>query len=1168
MQNDCAQWLRIKLLCSAATVALVGTTLSTPANATINPDTTTPTAIIDTSNTQPYFVGLGIRNEAGNSGGSCSGMLINPRTVIFAAHCVDGLAPGSYDAPTAPGNRAAVGYTMDPTFGTANLRNWLFSLDFGPQPGADGRTMNDSVMVWYDPRSRFGPARPLGDATFLPADIAIAGFALATEALGRDAINGSMLLFSPVTTQPNVIQGGYGQSGTEPGTVRTSDFQRRLGTNNLGFLGNQRDINLAFYGAPIANILSPGTSTYQDMYWTDFDDPQRATRPFFNGPGTTALNASTLDADVFPGNATTNEVNTAPGDSGSPLLTTAFGRQASLGVLSQGSRFFFESLGNPNDNFVRTCQNTTAGTNFSCLGTTSGYNPLFLFWDQIVVNNPYKYVQTTAGDGEWTDGTRWIQELDPLYAVLSGTTLVNGLPVTPALGVSSAAANVGTVRANPSPPAVCAFTGTCPPTGGTSDPLESDLTGSGSAPDSMALPDQVTLTEDTPIVDPSPHTAHAGEEGLIGPSDQALTTALWTSGTLIPVSTGTLTGPGTTNFVPDNTNGTPGLQNSTRFFEVNLRNAGTTFLTGTTITIDRLSVRGATSGLNIRSGATLNTTISSYVDNGNLTVNGTFNPTNLFIFGGTVQGTGTIDALTLNVSGRVAPGNSIGTLNIVGNYAQSPAGLLEIEMDNLTGDVLAVTGSASLSGAVSFQPFGPSPTLGQTHVFLTTGGTRTGTFSSIVDLIPGPLFPIVDYGSNFARVTIGDLCTFSDNSVNTPVCGALGNATALAAMPGAIGQIQQIPSFGGDLAAALEALNPTRAHAQGVVGLQSGDLLRNQFGRRSHDLLGGSGDAAASAQLDMARSQLASTAPTADMLAYAAANALETVDGTGGGGGTIALPNGYAMFFAADVGIAKTDQPAAIGSDDTDVTALTAGIDSYDGKGSAFGVALSYLQSNVSQDYGFGGNTSSDGIAVSGYGSLRSGRLYADGYLSYGWQSFDTERNVPTGPFTIAIANGSTDASQFLAGATLGYHLCRDDLLTLGAVGGLYYTGLDVDGYTETGAGALSAVLPDRTIDSLRSQVGGEAALHLSRTLVPLLRVVWNHEFMDDAFTTQAAFAGAPTVTFTSPGPDLGTDWVTVGAGVSGKLTESTSFVFRYQHDFGRDGQDNQQVSAAARMAF
>ncbi|NOT39789.1 MAG: autotransporter domain-containing protein [Alphaproteobacteria bacterium] len=626
---------------------------------------------------------------------------------------------------------------------------------------------------------------------------------------------------------------------------------------------------------------------------------------------------------------------------------------------------------------------------------------------------------------------------------------------------------------------------------------------------------------------------------------------------------------------PDNTFGATDNPFTVADYAIGQRFYNVTIAGGHTVTLG--DVRDVDI-VGINAGGTLNITGAGDLGfwgqssaSGNLIVNGamrSFDPTGFGVLSvnpaGRLSGTGSVLAPVVN-RGTVAPGNSIGTLNVA-SYTQLGA-LLEIEMNNLTGDILNVTGTASLSGAVSFQPFGPSPVLGQTHTFL-TAGTRTGTFTSVIDLIPGPLFPVVDYGAGFARVTIGNLCTFSDNIVNTPVCGALGDPVAQAAMPAAIAQIQQIPSFGGDLGAALEALNPTRAHAQGLVGLQSGDLLRNQFGRRSHDLLGGSGNAASSAQLDMARSQLASTAPTADMLAYAAANALETVDGTGGGGGTIDLPNGYAMFFAADVGISETDQPAAIGTDDTDVAALTAGIDSANGNGTVFGVALSYLQSKVDQDYGFGGNTSADGVAVSAYGSLRSGLLYADGYLSYGLHSFDTERVVPTGPFTTALASGSTDASQFLAGATLGYHLCRDDLLTLGAVGGLYYIGLDVDGYTETGAGPLSAVLPDRTIDSLRSQLGGEAALHLSSSLIPLLRVVWNHEFMDDAFATQAAFAGAPTVTFTSPGPDLGTDWVTVGAGVSGKLSESTSFVFRYQHDFGRDGQNNQQVSAAARMAF
>jgi uncharacterized protein with beta-barrel porin domain len=1175
MQKKCAQWLRANMLCSAAAVAICAAT-SNVAFAAVTPDGVTPAQVVDTANTQPWWVGLGIRNEAGNGGSSCTGLLINPRTVIFAAHCVDGVNPDAYNAPTALGDRAQVGYTTDPTFGRTNLREFILGLDF-VVPAGDARTMTaSSVMVWYDPRSRFGSAAIPGNGTFLPADVALAGFDTPNELLGRDAVNGMALLFSPVSGSVPVVMGGYGVSGNGFTGTRTSStseesFFRRLVNNTVGFLGDERTISLGIYPAATADLLDPPGLVYQDLYWADFDNPNRATQPFFNGPGADPVCPGTnpncrLDHDPFPGNAVAGEGITAAGDSGSPLATNAFGRTVSLGVLSQGSRFFYESIGNPNDNFVRF-------TEFSNYGTAAGYNPLFLFWDQIVVNNPYKYVTTVAGNGEWTDATRWVQELDPLYMILSGGTLVNGLPGTPALGVSGANPNFGTITPNPSPAATCAFTGTCPLTGGTSAPVlgSTDLMTPISIGDDGTQPTPLSPIDSTIAGNAGSAAANDYEDTIPGnPHEQTMTTALWSSGTLIPVNTGTLTGPGTTNFVPDNTNGTPGLQNSTRFFEVNLRAAGTTFLTGATVTIDRLSVRGASSGLNIRAGARLNTTISSYVDDGTLTVNGIFDPTNLFVLGGRVMGAGTINANMFNVGGVFAPGNSIDTMTVIGSYVQGPAALLEIEVTDGSSDVVAVTGNALLGGTVRFQPLGPNPLVGQFYDFVTTTGTVSGAFASVQDFLPGTLFPIVSYGPSFARVTIGDLCSFADGPVDTPICLALSD-------PGVQGDPDMIPAIAGiqslasspdALSAAMKALNPTRAHGQSIVGLATGDLLRSQFGRRTHDLLSDSGDSVL-AQRDLARTQLASVAPTADMLASSAEAALNAIDGTGGGGGrSVDLPNGFAMFFAADVALTETEQPGGIGQDEADVAALTAGIDSSNGNGQVFGLALSYLQSNVSQDYGLGGGMSGDGVAASAYGNFSSGLLYLDGYLSYGWHSFDTERTLATSPATTALAVGSTDATQFLAGATLGYHLVKHDRLTMGAVGGFYYNGLEIDGYTEIGAGPLSAILPDRSVDSLRAQLGGEAALHLSRGLTPILRVVWNHEFMDDALVTQAAFAGAPAVTFTTPGPTLGTDWVTVGAGVSGRVSEGTSFTFRYQHDFGRDGQDNQQVSAAARMAF
>ena len=1152
--------------------------------AATTPDGVTPASVVDTANTQPYWVGLAIRNEAGNSGGTCTGLLINPRTVLFAAHCVDGINPDAYDAPTSPGNRAAVGYTTDPTLGRTNLREFLFGLDF-VVPAGDARVMTgSSVMVWYDPRSRFGSAAIPSNGTFLPADVAIAGFGTPNELLGRDAVNGMALLFSPVSGPVPITIGGYGQSGNGFDGTRTSgsaeeSFFRRLVSNNLGYLGDERSLAQGIYPAATADVLEPPGLVYQDLYWADFDDPQRVARPFFNGPGTDLVCPSTnlncrLDHDPFPGAAVSGEGITAAGDSGSPLATSAFGRTVSLGVLSQGSRFFYESIGNPDDNFVRF-------TGFSNFGTVAGYNPLFLFWDQIVVNNPYKYVTTTAGDGEWTNPARWVQELDPLYMVLSGTTLVNGLPSTPALGVSSAAANVGTLRASPSPAATCAFLGTCPPTGGTSEPLPGavPLPGSVALPGTADLAGQVLLdggSVPAPVANPPVDALLAGSPAAMSSSDQTLpgnpasetmSTALWSSGTLIPVGSGALTGPGSTNFVPNNTNGTAGLQNSTRFFEVNLRSAGTTFLTGTTVTIDRLSVRGASSGLNIRSGAQLNTTISSYVDAGTLTVNGAFSSTNLFVLGGKVMGSGSISANLVNTGGTVAPGNSIGTLNVTGPYSQGINGLLEIELTNGASDVLAVTGNAQIAGAVRFLQFGAAPTLGQSNNFLTTTGTVTGRFSSVQDFLPGGLFPVLTYGNNFVRVTMANFCSFATSEVEAAICAALDGNTVQtdADMASALGGLQALDSA--QFSLALEALSPTRANAQSTAAFSTGDLMRGQFSQRMSSLLGGSNSGGV-AQMDLARTQLASAAPSSEALASAAAAALAA--GTAGMS-DIALENGYGIFFAGDFAIFETEQAGGIGTDKADAAALTVGLDHSDGQGFVAGLAASYLQSQVAQDYGLGGNTSSDGLALSAFASMDRGALSAEVYASGAWHSFETERTLLLAPFVNGIASGETDATQIQAGASVSYDLFNGESVKLDAVGGLHYANVDIDAYTETGVGALGAAVAARSVDSLRSQLGGELAFILDDSkslIVPTLRVVWNHEFMDDSVGVTSGFAGAPGATYTAPGAELGTDWATVGLGVSSQVSADTNFYLRVQKDFGRDGAERHEVSAAARFGF
>lgn len=632
--------------------------------------------------------------------------------------------------------------------------------------------------------------------------------------------------------------------------------------------------------------------------------------------------------------------------------------------------------------------------------------------------------------------------------------------------------------------------------------------------------------------------------------------------------------------VPDNFDTPVGsiadFTSPTRYYNVNLAAAGITTLSDAR-EIDLLTVSGAAARLDVTNTGNLFVWSDAVMTNGTLRVDGTIDVAKLTLNGGRLQGTGNVIsavAAATNTAGTVAPGNSIGTLTITGNYVQGAGGILEIELTNGSSDKLVVTGNASLAGTVQFLPFGPLPLENQFYDFITTGGTVTGTFGTIQDLLPGSLFPVVTYGSNFARVTLRSLCTNASGPIETPTCNALNDPTVQADpdMIPAIGQLQALyisnPAGFGDV---LEALNPTRASAQAVTGFALGDILREQLSRRSHDLLGGSADTGGDiAQLSLAGAQLASADPTAEMLASAAAAATAADGAEEAAKAAIKLPYGYGLHFAGDFAWTKTDQAGAIGEDEADVQALTAGIDYNDGKGSVMGAALSYLTAEVDQTYGFGGQTDSDGYALSIFGATQMGNVSADVYASFGWLAYDTTRRLMVAPATFANAIGETDSMQTQAGANFTAELAHLSSLRMSAIGGVHYIGLSIDGYTETGAGALSAVLPDREIASLKSLLGAQFDLRISDSdrIVPFFRVQWAHEFSDDGLATSAAFSGAPTVTFTSPGPELGDDWATLGAGFSGRLTPRTNVYIRYQGDFGRDGQDNHGISAAARIAF
>lgn len=125
------------------------------------------------------------------------------------------------------------------------------------------------------------------------------------------------------------------------------------------------------------------------------------------------------------------------------------------------------------------------------------------------------------------------------------------------------------------------------------------------------------------------------------------------------------------------------------------------------------------------------------VDSGNFKVNGTVNAADHLSVnsGGTLSGTGTINGdVNVNNGGILSPGNSPGTINVVGNVVFAAGSIFDVEVEATAADLLNVVGNVTINpGAIAQATFiGPGAdgfvgnivetTLGVTGVFTVGSG--------------------------------------------------------------------------------------------------------------------------------------------------------------------------------------------------------------------------------------------------------------------------------------------------------------------------------------------------------------------------------------------------------------------------------------------------------------
>lgn len=437
--------------------------------------------------------------------------------------------------------------------------------------------------------------------------------------------------------------------------------------------------------------------------------------------------------------------------------------------------------------------------------------------------------------------------------------------------------------------------------------------------------------------------------------------------------------------------------------------------------------------------------------------------------------------------GVLAPGNSIGRIDIVGDYQQTPDGTLHIEFDaSGASDILAVTGTATLAGTLDLQPMadwyanGWSGNVDPVQAAGGSGGT------SFTDVVSSPVSPTLSFTTTGAGGAPYQLSVsrpddaYSRYGVNANDQSAARALSQLAASGAAASQ----PLFRGLDFSALDGSGVAQALAQVSPAAYSAGLAAS-----------------------LRRDRAAMDAALRSLTPAAAFGRTEW--------------SSYATLFG---GAGKQDtRGALVGGHETLYGVVAGGSRQLsDYPDMALGFSLDLSEQTVSLRDPWRGEAKATAVGLGAQWRYRPDAR--QGWAVQGGARLGVERGSMNRQVSVADYSARHKADWTAYGVSTqiegGYRFALSESVSAGPFASLDYARLMRPGVDESGPQATQLRLDRQHVDALRSRLGLDVGTAwesaAGKAVSARMQISWDREWLDRDVNQTARFAAQPDVSMVS----------------------------------------------------